>query len=137
MAVSLSTGSYYSSGGIVVFDDGTPRPNRSGTTSSYPYGSLQWGANPSVLYATSSSYAYDLQTFDVDATGLVAGSTYRNAFSSSVVIRFDPGTGLVYGEDGRAVDPATGQLAGTFPAGGTYSYYRRMVRTRRSGPPSS
>ncbi len=125
VAVSLSTaGSYSHSGGLVVYDDGTPR--RTTVSNTYNlYGSLQWGTTASELYAATSGYGYDLYALAVDQTGIVLGNTYRNAFSTyGVAIRFDPGTGLVYCEDGRAVDPTTGLLTGTYPV--TSLYNRRV-----------
>jgi hypothetical protein len=128
VAVSLAAASSTSyGGGLVIFDDGTERPTRA-TLSSNRFESLQWNTTGSALYASSGSYGYDLYTFLVDASGVVVEDDYRNAFSTSgMAIRFDPGTGLVYAEDGRAVDPATGLLAGTYPVTGYYSYGRRMV----------
>jgi hypothetical protein len=116
LAVALATsGSTSASGGMVVFDDGTPRPTRAASTASWwPYGSLQWGATASELYAGISSYGNALYAFAVDASGVVVRDTYANAFSYGVEFRFDAGTGLVYGDDGRVVDPATGLLAGTY-----------------------
>lgn len=127
LAVSLFTsGSLSASGGLVVFDDGTPRPTKAGSTGSwYPYSSLQWGTTASELYAANSSYGYDLYEFAVDATGVVLRDTYRDAFSSSVQFRFDAGTCLVYGDDGRVVDPATGSQIGTYPV--TNAYYNHVV----------
>lgn len=114
-------------GGLVVYDDGIPRPVRAaGSPASYNrFDSLQWGGTAGELYATGASYGYDLYAFAVDASGVVLADTYRSSFSTApATIRFDAGTRLVYAEDGRAVDPATGLLAGTFPVAG---YGRRMV----------
>ncbi len=129
IAVSLvTTGSSSYSGGLVVYDDGTPRPTRAASAlSSYPYDSLQWGTAASALYAVNPTYYYDLYTFQVDASGVVLQNTYRNAFSTTGGIRFDAGNGLVYGDDGRVVDPATGSLVGTYPSSSTYAYQRRVV----------
>lgn len=128
LAVSLATqGSSSWSGGIVIYDDATPRRTQvGGTASLYPYESLQWGTTASDLYASRAGYGYDLYTFSVDASGIVLRNTYRNAFSS-YGIRFDGGTGLLYAEDGRVVDPETGLLAGTFPVSSGYYYSARRV----------
>jgi hypothetical protein len=129
LAVSLfATGSTSASGGMVIYDDATPRPTQAGgaTGSWYRFDSLQWGTTASDLYASSASYGYDLYTFSVDASGVVLHDTYRSAFSTyGLAIRFDPGTGLLYADDGRVIDPATGLLAGTYPVSGLYA--RRIV----------
>jgi hypothetical protein len=129
LAVSLSTqGSSTSGGGIVIYDDATPRPTQigGGTGSWYRYDSLEWGTTASDLYASTASYGSDLYAFSVDASGIVLRNTYRSAFSTyNIGMRFDAGTGLLYAEDGRVVDPETGLLAGTFPVSGYYP--RRMV----------
>jgi hypothetical protein len=131
VAVARTASGGTGNGGIVVYDDAAPRPTQAGGASTYyPYVSLQWGATASALYATSSGSGYDLNAFSVDASGIVLQSTWRNAFSNSgLVIRFDPGTGLVYGEDGHAVDPANGLLDGTYPppSGSSYYYGWRVV----------
>jgi hypothetical protein len=55
---------------------------------------------------------YYAGTFSVDASGVVLHDTYRSAFSTyGLAIRFDPGTGLLYADDGRVIDPATGRAA--------------------------
>lgn len=129
LAISLFTaGSTSASGGMVIYDDAAPRPTQGGgpTGSYYRFDSLQWGAAASELYASSASYGYDLYAFSVDESGVVLRDTYRNAFSTyGVATRFDRGTGLLYAEDGRVIDPATGLLAGTYPVSGQYG--RRMV----------
>ena len=137
MAVSLSTqGSSSWGGAIVIYDDATPRPTRiGGGTGTSRYETLQWGATASDLYASSGSYGYDLYAFSVDASGIALRDTYRNAFSTyGTGLRFDAGTGLLYAEDGRVVDPETGLLAGTFPSRATTGAWCRI---RRSAPRSS
>jgi hypothetical protein len=90
-----------------VFDDATPR---TGTASNL--NSIQWGPAATALLA-SGTFTSDLFTYSVDATGL----TQTHDFASGVTgrrIHFDSGTGLVYTDGGRAIDPATGFPTGLF-----------------------
>jgi len=122
IAVSLAvTGSYGPyQGRITVFDDATPRTT-SAKDPSNRYGPLQWGADASTLYACNesySSYSSHLYAFSVDALA----RDYVNSLSCAARIHFDAGTGLVYGDDGRAVQPTSGMVEGTFVSGlGMYS----------------
>ncbi len=125
IAVSLVTTGSSASGGIAVFDDATRRPTRAASPVSwYAYDSLQWGATASALYATTSGYDYDLYTFGVDASGVVRQDTYALS-TYAVGIRFDAGTGLVYLDDGRVADPATGLVTGTYSVANMYQ--RRVM----------
>jgi len=52
----------------------------------------------------------------VNASGVTQTKDYPNTFSSfSNRIHFDPGTKLVYSDDGHVVDPVTGKSTQAFP----------------------
>jgi hypothetical protein len=109
-------------GVITIFDDSTPRPvstPQDGSPGSGLFASIQWGANATALYsANSESTGYDFYTLTVSASGVVLSEDYPSVFWNPGRIHYDPGTGLVYSDDGfHAVNPATGLPAGLFEAG--------------------
>jgi len=122
VAVSLGVRGYsWSANAVAVFDDATQRPTKLPATRG-SFDSLQWGATASTLYAAAPQYWGDLFVLSVDASGVALTKDYAGAFDGYAVrIHFDPGTGLVYGDDGRAVDPATGLAKGTFSTTGLYA----------------
>lgn len=109
-------------GGIMIFDDSTPRPITT-PGDGYPGGglfaSIQWGADTTALYAANSeSTGYDFYTLTVSSTGVVLNQDYSGVFWNPGRIRYDRGTGLVYSEDGfHAINSATGLPAGLFEVG--------------------
>ncbi len=127
-AWATSGGSGWSVPHVTVYDGATPRATVAQPTTSR-YGSLQWGADASVLYAanTDGYGGADLYTLAVDAAGVVETNDFRGAFSGYAAprIHFDAATGLVYGDDGRALDPATGLVVGTYALhdAASYTYY--------------
>jgi hypothetical protein len=110
-------------GGIMIFDDSTPRPT-STPGDGYPGGgvfaSIQWGADTMALYAANSETSgYDFYTLTVSSSGVVLNQDYSGVFWNPGRIHFDRGTGLVYSDDGfHAVNPSTGLPAGIFEVGG-------------------
>jgi hypothetical protein len=113
IAVSLAASG--SSGRITIFDDATARPTSAQDASSR-FGALQWGADATALYAGNDGYGYHFYTLSVDGAGVALGNDYANTFTGSGATRIhlDAGTGLVYADDGRVVDPASGMVAGSF-----------------------
>jgi hypothetical protein len=111
-------------GGITIFDDGVARPtNAEGFGpggGSALYDSLQWGSDATALFAANNeSTGFDFYTLAVDAQGVVQTNDYPNSFSSFFNrIHFDPGTKLVYSDDGHVIDPSTGKSAGKFNSSG-------------------
>jgi hypothetical protein len=108
-------------GGIVIFDDATPRattaPGWSSSTDLFD--SLQWGAGATSLYAANyESTAYDFYTLTVNASGVTLANDFQNAFSLPARIHYDAGKNLIYSDDGHIINPATGASAGTFAASG-------------------
>lgn len=109
-------------GGIVIYDDATPRPNPApgfGPTL-HLFDSLQWGADATALYAANNeNTGLDFYTLSVNSTGIVFDNDFFEEFTQfGIRIHFDPGTKLVYADDGLAVDPSTGFQAGNFNASG-------------------
>jgi hypothetical protein len=116
-------------GGFFFCDDATPRP-KTASGSAGRFDSLQWGPDATVLYAANNEYSSnDLYTLAVDGSGVALAHDYPSAFSSYYGnrIHFDAGTGLVYGDEGHAVDPAIGLTVGTYAATGYYWGSRVMV----------
>jgi hypothetical protein len=106
-------------GGIVIFDDATPRPTIAkgfGGGGTALYDSLQWGANATALYAANNEdSSCDFYALTVDSSGVTLANDYPNTWSESGIrIHYDSGTGLLYSDDGHVVNPANGALVGTF-----------------------
>jgi len=97
--------------GTVVFDDATQRTNRAFTEAS----SIQWGAAKTTLLG-ADAFGRDLLIMAVDANGVTGKSDFF-PFTNATRIRFNPATGLVYGNDGHVVDPATGMVQGSYAVG--------------------
>ena len=115
-------------GGVTIFDDATERPTVAkgfgpGGGGGVLYDSIQWGADATSLFAANyEDSAFDFYTLSVTSSGVSLASDFPNTFSSfSNKIHFDPGTKLVYSDDGHVVDPATGKAVGTFSVTGLMS----------------
>jgi hypothetical protein len=106
-------------GGVVVFDDATPRPvaapSFGGT--GYIYSSLQWNADGTHLYANNGeSTGFEFIAMTVTADGLRIERVTPDAFPGfSRSVHFVSTTGLLYGDDGIVLDPMTGAQIGSFP----------------------
>jgi hypothetical protein len=120
LAVSASSPS--AQGGITIFDDTAARPTIAkgfgpGGGGSALYDSLQWGVDATALFAANyEDSGFDFYSLSVTSSGVSLVSDFPNTFSNK--IHFDPGTKLVYGDDGHVVNPATGVPLGTFPVSG-------------------
>jgi hypothetical protein len=107
----------YGTGGITVYDNGTPRPTslQGGSPSGPDYDGIQWGADDSTLYAAS----FDLYALNVNPSGISIKENYGNILTGTEPgIHFDSGTGYLYFDDGQIVNPANGVTLGTFAASG-------------------
>lgn len=109
-------------GGIVIYDDATPRPVSVpgfGPTI-HVYDSLQWGSDATALYAANNeNTGLDFYTLTVNSSGAVLDNDYFGEFTEfGIRIHFDSGTKLVYSDDGLVIDPATGNQVGNFQASG-------------------
>jgi hypothetical protein len=120
VAVSLGATAYYVSvGGLVVYDDATPRPTAAPGyygTGGGSFDSIQWGSDATVLYGENNSYGMgDFYRLSVTSAGVMLDHDYQGVFRGyGGRIHFDPVTGLVYADDGQAIDPATGLPVGTY-----------------------
>ena len=115
-------------GGVAVFDDATARPTIAkgfgpGGGGGVLYDSIQWGADATSLFAANNENSgFDFYTLSVNSSGVSLTSDFPNTFSSWYnKIHFDPGTHLVYSDDGHVVDPTTGKTIGTFSLTGLVS----------------
>jgi hypothetical protein len=109
-------------GGVVIFDDATPRPTTvpGFSGSGYLFDSLQWGSTATALYAANNEdTGFDFYTLTVNSSGILLDHDYGGVFDQFFIrIHYDPGTNLVYGDDGHIVNPSTGLPAGVFEASG-------------------
>jgi hypothetical protein len=92
-------------GGVSVFDNGVERPNVAGAV-----GPIEFGANASTLYNTSSGALTKLL---VDANGVTQSSVINGFWPDTDTFEFSDG--LVYSNKGVVADPETGVWKGTFP----------------------
>jgi hypothetical protein len=106
-------------GGITIFDDATPRMVRAGGISPL-FDSIQWGADPTALYgANNENSANDFYTLSVNSAGVTLNQDFPRMLSTFLGrIHFDPGTNLIYADDGHAINPSTGLPVGNFNAVG-------------------
>jgi hypothetical protein len=106
-------------GGMVIFDDSTPRATTAPGARQL-FSSIQWGSDVTALFAANNeSTGFDFYTLSVNSSGASLTSDFPNTFSSfHNDIHFDPGTKLIYSDDGHVLDPATGASIGTFPISG-------------------
>jgi trimeric autotransporter adhesin len=102
-------------GGTWVYDDATARAS-SVTYYNESDNSLVWGGTAATLYGAdtlASPNSFYVNT--VNSTGVTLSQSYNEVVSSRYgTIHFDAHTGHVYADGGNVVDPATGNLLGTF-----------------------
>jgi len=107
-----------SSAAVVIFDGSTPRANPLDATGN-SYSGLKWAATASTLYAVDQGVPQSFFVLGVGPSGAVLDQDYSRVFNSySPNIHFDAGTGLVYTDDGQAIQPSNGTIVGTYSASG-------------------
>lgn len=139
-------------GGVVIYDDGTARPNticgfiQSGCTGSGGdlFDSIQWNADASEMFAANDeSTGYDFYTVPVTSSGFGKITDYGGVVAGFYgSIHYDKTTGYIYDDDGAIVNPANGTIVGTFAASGlmvpdgTLKRAFFIGQTALSNPPS-
>lgn len=102
-------------GGTAIYDDAVERPT---VLSSNVFDSaLEWGEDASTLYgADGESTGSDLFALSVNSSGVSLHADYRALLPSSRFgrIHYDPNSKYLYADDGRVVDPSTGNVIGAF-----------------------
>jgi trimeric autotransporter adhesin len=119
IAVSLKEHGLSGSASVLIFDDGTQRPN---TIPDFGCNmtSIQWGADASILYgANGDDTGYNYYIINVDASGLALAHDYPGAFSDFINdIHFEANTSTIYSDAGTVITAETGATLGLFAAKG-------------------
>jgi hypothetical protein len=92
-----------------VFDDAVKRPVT--PASNQLCDSLQWGADATTLFCSSTQFTSNLYLMAVDANGVSIKQTVQNANVNR--IHRDSGMNILYGENGNSVD-SSGLPVGNF-----------------------
>src|SRR6476646_7724897 len=96
-------------GPLTIFDDATARPVV--PNSRQLCDSLQWGADATTLFCSSTQFTSDLYLMAVDANGVTIKKDVQSANVNK--IHRDRGTNLLYGDNGNSVD-GSGLRVGNF-----------------------
>lgn len=99
-------------GGIMIFDDATPRTNALAgfSASSNCYDILQWGADATALFAGNTDTTGDnFYTLIVDVNGVTLGHNFPGLLFGGG-FSFGSGTGLVYFANANIFSPALAKL---------------------------
>jgi hypothetical protein len=102
-------------GPVSIFDGATERSTTIPQPPNYIF-NLQWGSTTSALYSGDGDISsYEFYALGVTAGGVSVSNVYSNVFGSGFnSIHYDSGTGLIYADNGKVVDPSTGTVVGSF-----------------------
>jgi hypothetical protein len=96
-------------GGVAIYDGTVQRANVVSPINGAIIDTIQWGADSSTLYGAdneSGAGAGDFYTLSVTPAGAALTNTSTNFFTGeNLRIHYDSTNGLVYGDDGRIVNP--------------------------------
>jgi trimeric autotransporter adhesin len=107
-----------SSASVAVYDGSTPRSNQL-QSGFYSFESLQWANSGASIYDVDQSSPQSFLVLGVSASGVVLDQHYDSLFDNySNSIHYDPGTGMIYTDQGQVVDPSNGTVVGSFGASG-------------------
>ena len=98
--------------GVAIFDNGTQRPNKAAI--SPPNDRIEFAGSAATLFGMNTlTTEFGLRKFAVDANGLSVVSTLPNVLGGNEAdMKFD--NGLLYGSNGKVIDPQTMSLVGAF-----------------------
>src|SRR5215203_48759 len=98
--------------GVAVFDNGTQRQKK--TPIGPPNDVIEFGGNAATLFGINTlNTEFGVHKYAVDATGLSLVAALPNVLGGNEAdIQFD--NGLLYGSNGKVLDPQTMSLAGAF-----------------------
>jgi hypothetical protein len=96
-------------GGVAMFDNGVRRTNVASSDF------IAFSNSASKLYGTSFS---GLQTLNIDASGVTAGSS--SSLAAGARIKFS--NGLIFSSTGQVINPDTNTLLGTFAGANTVAF---------------
>ena len=112
-------------GGVAIYDNGIMRP----TVTPDHTGSnvIEFSSSPSVLYGyNNESTEFGFRKMVVDTCGVAVFDVTAGLFNRfGITLKFD--NGLIYGNNGRVIDPEAGTLAGTFSGVDSYGFYNPLV----------
>jgi hypothetical protein len=139
-------------GGVVIYDNGTARPNvlcgwiQSGCTNAGIglYNSIQWNSDASEMFAANNEdTGFDFYTVPVTSSGFGKVTDYGDLVQGfGENIHYDKTTGYVFDDNGVVINPANGTIVGTFAASGlmvpdgTLKRAFFIGQTALSSPPS-
>ncbi len=117
-----------SSGGVWIYDGATARPDTlcgavpiaSCVGQTGVYDTIQWNADGIEMFASDNEdTGFNFYTAPVTSAGFGAVTAYSGSTQSiGGWIHYDKTTQYVYSDNGMIVDPATGQIVGSFDASG-------------------
>jgi hypothetical protein len=102
-------------GSVVIFDDAVARPNVT-PRGSYFAGTLAWKRDLTTLWGGNNQDSmWDLYVLGVTNSGVSLSQQHQHVFSEfRFTLRYNSGNNLLYSDDGKIIDPATGQVVGNF-----------------------
>jgi hypothetical protein len=113
-------------GSVVVYDGSSARAATVSNFGGYsePIGSLTWNAAGSELYAAFNQvYANSVYVLGVDVSGVQLWQSDQLSTGSEAVtlggIHYSALNGLLYGDDGAVIDPASGKVVNNFAMNAT------------------
>jgi hypothetical protein len=119
IAVTLSQfGVSPSAQGVVIYDDAIRRPTvlQNGY---YTSAGLEWGSSSSTLYACDQGGPSSFLVLSVSPSGAALSQHYDRILSGcNSEMHYDKGNGIVYTDQGQAIQASTGSIVGSYNASG-------------------
>jgi hypothetical protein len=126
IAALLKDTSYTTPNSLIVYNDATPQMLNVASDIT----SIDWGADTSTLLAGRGVFAntasYSLTTVNYSPTSIKLSAypyAFMAPFAFNLRIHFDQASGYVYADDGRVVNPSTGDIVGSFNLSALFNQY--------------